>query len=173
MKQSVVFAAFSLLFCTSLAMADHAHVNQKASEAYNSGDYTTAFKIWLNEAEKGDVIAQGRVGGMYAHGKGTEKNFSEAVNWYRMAANQGSLNAQFSLGSMYREGQGLKQSDIDAYAWFSVAAAKGNEVAQEEVKKLRTRMTPSQTKKAQSLAKEIWALIGWEATPLEFSESSK
>ena len=62
-------------------MADHAHVNQKASQAYHSGDDATALKFWLNEAEKGDVIAQGRVAAVQAHGKVTEKN-SEAAKCY-------------------------------------------------------------------------------------------
>ena len=164
----VSFVALALLFSTSLSIADHAHVNKKASQAYNSGDYATAFEIWRVEAEKGDVIAQGKVGAMYAHGKGTQQNFVEAAKWYRMAAEQGYLNAQFSLGRMYFLGLGVTQSDEYAYAWWSIAATKGNEVAQVKAKELQKKMPPYQIEKAQNLARAIWAKTGLEKVPLEF-----
>ena len=37
-------------------------------------------------------------------------NYSEAIKWYRLAAEQGDANAQFSLGGMYLNGEGVPRT---------------------------------------------------------------
>jgi hypothetical protein len=54
-----------------------------------------------NKAEKGDAESQFRLGRMYDEGDGITKDLSEAVKWYRKAAEQGSLEAQVALGDLY------------------------------------------------------------------------
>ena len=41
------------------------------------------------KAEKGDAVAQSLLGFMYQYGEGVQKDFKEAVKWYRKAAEQG------------------------------------------------------------------------------------
>ncbi|NIP71513.1 MAG: sel1 repeat family protein, partial [Gammaproteobacteria bacterium] len=43
------------------------------------------------------------------NGKGVPKDQSEAVKWYREAAEQGDANAQINLGVMYQKGQGVQK----------------------------------------------------------------
>jgi len=39
-------------------------------------------------------------------------DFSEAVNWYRLAAAQGHIGAQIQLGWMYKNGFGVPKDDV-------------------------------------------------------------
>lgn len=53
------------------------------------------------------------------------KNYTEAVKWYRKAAEQGLADAQFSLGDCYLEGEGVTQNMTEAVKWFRKAAEQG------------------------------------------------
>jgi hypothetical protein len=46
-------------------------------------------KWYLLAAQCGDALAQFNVGFMYANAEGTERNYPEAVKWYRLSAMQG------------------------------------------------------------------------------------
>lgn len=67
---------------------------------------------------------------MYARGAGVSEDESEAVRWYRLAAQQGLAEAQFSLGNMYFNGRGVPQDYEEAARWVRLAAAQGNALAQ-------------------------------------------
>ncbi|MDG1340027.1 MAG: tetratricopeptide repeat protein, partial [Paracoccaceae bacterium] len=56
--------------------------------------------------------------------------YTEAVNWYRKAAEQGLAEAQSNLGIMYRNGQGVPQDYTEAVSWYRKAAEQGNALAQ-------------------------------------------
>ncbi|MFQ5672316.1 MAG: tetratricopeptide repeat protein, partial [Nitrospinales bacterium] len=56
-----------------------------------------------------DAEAQNALGLMYELGLGVQKDYQQAVKWYRLAAEQGVAWAQFNLGLMYHEGQGVQQ----------------------------------------------------------------
>ena len=44
---------------------------------------------------------------MYEYGRGVPQDKSEAVSWYRKAAEQGDESAQTKLGMMYKNGYGV------------------------------------------------------------------
>ena len=52
----------------------------------------------------GDASAQYDLGLRYATGEGVPQDDSEAVTWYRLAAEQGHALAQATLGHMYATG---------------------------------------------------------------------
>jgi len=70
------------------------------------------------------------LGNMYNEGKGVKQDFTEAVLWFRKAAEQGDVKAQHNLGTMYNEGKGAKQDFTDAVLWFCKAAEQGDVKAQ-------------------------------------------
>ena len=83
---------------------------------------------------------------MYANGRGIPHNDTEAVRWYRMAAEQGHAKAQLNtqielrlgmpllnLGVMYANGRGIPQNDIEAVRWFRMAAEQGFAEAAEQI----------------------------------------
>jgi len=66
---------------------------------------------------------------MYQNGFGVAKDLTQAVAWYRKAAEQGNAFSQFSLGFMYYNGFGVAKDDAEAVAWFQKAADQGFELA--------------------------------------------
>lgn len=62
-------------------------------KAYNSGDFATAIKEWLSEANSGEPISQINLGIIYSTGTGTSQDYVKAVGWYRLAAEQGFTKA--------------------------------------------------------------------------------
>lgn len=76
----------------------------------------------LEQAEKGNVTAQYRLGFRYENGYGAPVDLAKALKWYRAAAEQGNPQAQGKLGRMYADGRGAPQNYAEAYVWLSVAA---------------------------------------------------
>jgi TPR repeat protein len=62
---------------------------------------------------------------MYYYGEGVSRDYSEALRWFRRAADQGEANAECSLGSMTYHGRGVQQDDAVAANLFRRAADQG------------------------------------------------
>src|SRR5215469_2294766 len=58
--------------------------------------------------------------------QGLPQSDTEAVAWFRKAAEQGNALGQNNLGLMYMERRGVPQNDTEAVAWFRKAAEQGN-----------------------------------------------
>lgn len=82
------------------------------------------------KANNGDVVAQFNLGNAYSDGEGVEQSHSQAVYWYRKAAEQGYAKAQFMLGYAYFEGKGVEQSKSQAVYWWKKLAEQGYAAAQ-------------------------------------------
>ena len=63
-----------------------------------------------------------------------ENKLSEAVSWYRKAAEQGDGEGMRRLGLCYWSGQGVEKSAREAISWWKQAADKGNEEAGKNLK---------------------------------------
>lgn len=100
-----------------------------AEEAPPAND-KEAFARALKLAEKGDAVAQAKVGQMYREGRGTRQSFPDAVKWYRKAAEQGNAEGQARLGFMQMTGLGVKKDDAEAFKWQRKAAEQGNPIGQ-------------------------------------------
>lgn len=61
-----------------------------------------------------------------ANGDGVPQNYTEAANWYRLAAEAGHAAAQKNLGFLYATGKGVPKNDEEAEKWFRKAAEQGN-----------------------------------------------
>jgi hypothetical protein len=57
-----------------------------AEQAYASGDYKTAFALWLPLAEQGSARAQMNIARMYEKGEWVAQDSAQAGEWYRRAA---------------------------------------------------------------------------------------
>ena len=99
-------------------------------DAYNVGDYVTAWWLWRPLAEQGNAHAEHALGVMYDEGQGVPQDDAEAVKWYRLAADQGLAEAQYNLGNSYQLGQGVPQDDAEAVAWYRLSAEQGLAAAQ-------------------------------------------
>jgi TPR repeat protein/serine/threonine protein kinase len=76
--------------------------------------------------EPSDPRAQFDLGLKYFNGDGVTQSDTEALRWWRLAAEQGDAWAQSHLGLMYVEGRGVGQSDTEAVRWLSLAAQQGD-----------------------------------------------
>ena len=61
---------------------------------------------------------------------GKQNDYSEAVKWYRKAAEQGDATAQYNLGVCYEKGRGVPQDYSEAVKWYRKAAEQGDATAQ-------------------------------------------
>jgi hypothetical protein len=92
---------------------------------------------------------------MYANGLGVPKDDTEAVKWFRKAADEGDAQAQTELGSMYAFGLGVPKDEAEAYKWYLLAAAQGNEQARRGIDLIEKRLTPEQRAEGQRMAREF------------------
>ena len=74
---------------------------------------------------------------MYQNGWGVEQSYSQAVSWFRKAAEQGNTEALASMGLMYLKGWGVTQNYDTALEWYGKAAAQGSEVAQRRINSIQ------------------------------------
>ena len=68
------------------------------AQAQQSDSLRRQFLEHKAKAERGDAPAQFYVGHCYAQGRGVIKDETEAVNWFRKAAEQNYAKAQNILG---------------------------------------------------------------------------
>ena len=80
------------------------------------------------------------------------KDESEAVSWYRKAAEQGNANAQYSLGLCYYLGTGVVKNEVEGYKWILLSIAQGYENARKNLSVLENKLTPAQLAEGQRLA---------------------
>ena len=83
-----------ILLWSSVAAADF----RAGVEAYQRGDYATAYKEWLPLAEQGHAGAQNNLGVMYADGEGVPEDDVRAFAWFNLAAAQGVEKAKKAKG---------------------------------------------------------------------------
>jgi len=132
---------------------------EEARDAYNKGDYKTAYRIFKPHAERGDVVAQFSLGEMSKKGQGVPRDDAEALKWYRKAADQGHADAQNNLGIIYTLGKGVPVDYVQALMWYSIAASNSSEgmehagaVSNRDA--IASMMTPTQVEQAQNMARE-------------------
>lgn len=85
-------------------------------------------------ANEGRLWAQVDLGELYQNGIGVQRDISESIFWYRLAADKGYPQAQTKMGNAYRRGRGVTSNRRTAVEWFQRAAKQGD---QEAVRSLR------------------------------------
>ena len=104
-------------------------------------------------------MAQFYLGFLYNAGQGVPQDYTQAVFWWRKAADQGDPEAMYNLGAMYSTGKGVPQDYVEGHKWRNLAAARAS-TADDQKKYAETRdalakdMTPQQIAEAQKHASE-------------------
>jgi TPR repeat protein len=101
-----------------------------AVRAFEKGDYVVEHAMTLRAAELGHSEAQTRLAEMYRWGRGIDASMSEALRWYRSAANNSVVEAQTTLGWLYYNGHGVERDYGEALHWGKLAASQGYVLAQ-------------------------------------------
>ncbi len=104
-------------------------------------EYHQAFQVLQKAVKnKGDykqiATAQFLLGELYATGRGTRQDLTEALKWTKMGASGGNVFAQNSLGDMYEMGIGTKQHLKLAKFWFGRACDSGYQVGCDSYRRL-------------------------------------
>ncbi len=120
---------------------------QEGGDAYERGDYETAFKEWLPLTRKGDSAAQYNIGFLYhfnchkifssdefdcyakvhkeealRYEPEVRRHEEEALRWYFLAAENGDSDAQNLIGKAYELGRyGLPVRREEAVRWYKLA----------------------------------------------------
>ncbi len=124
--------------------------------------FKPAFDAARKGAERGQPLAQFKLGLLHYRGRATAPDYTEAVKWWRLSAEKGFAEALNNLGMMYGNGDGVPQDDVEAMKWFDLAASR-HPPGHKRRKSLRDRdflagkMTSSQIAKAERLAREWMA----------------
>ena len=91
------------------------------------------FKLTKLRSELEDPSDYLKLARLYENGTGVSQNDSEALEWYRKAAEKGNADAQIELGKRYFDGRGVSANEAEAVVWYRKAADKGNTEAQLEL----------------------------------------
>ena len=83
----------------------------------------------FNDLKNQTVAALFQVGKCYETGDGVGKDLSEAVKWYRMAADEGHIQGLFELSKCYTFGFGVRKNRVTAGKWLREAAEHGHVTA--------------------------------------------
>ncbi|MDO8289868.1 MAG: tetratricopeptide repeat protein [Parvibaculum sp.] len=124
-------------------------------EAYDKGDFATAFKIWLPLAQQADLAAMRNVALMLREGKGTARDPKRALWFYEEAGSKGFTLAQINAAFMHMNGDGVTKNLEAAAFWFHTAALAGSAIAQYNLAVLYERGT--------GVEKNIGKALGWYA----------
>lgn len=96
---------------------------KKAKEYYDSKNYPKAYSLFSLAAEKGLAEAQCQLGILFETGKGIEKDYLKAEEWYNKACNQGHSEAMYNYGRLFCE---TKDDKAKAFHYFQLSAEKNN-----------------------------------------------
>ena len=147
----IVLASVLLCVCSAVGQ-----------EEAGSDAAVVRFENTLVKAKNGDMEATASLDAMYARGFGVIQDVTEAVNWFRTAAELGDADVMFLLGLMYDAGRDVLEDNVEAYAWFNVAAVNGQKQAAESRETIRKEMTPEQIAEGQTRSREIMKSIAKE-----------
>ena len=81
--------------------------------------FISIFTLTPTFAQKQAKIEKWFDQGLEFHEQG---NYTEAVKWYRKAAEQGMAEAQYNLGVCYEYGEGVTKDADEAVTWYKKAA---------------------------------------------------
>ncbi len=145
-----IIAVTLIVLVASAARADFAD----GAQAYDGGDYQSAFEEWIALARINDTNAQVAIAGMYRFGEGRPVDLADAARWYRRAADLGAAIAQLNLGEMYMLGLGVPRDTARAHLWLTRAARHGRTWARDRRDELARRMTADQLDRAIRLLRD-------------------
>ena len=97
---------------------------------YGKGKYKEAVSKYQKAADRGNGMAQERLGQCYKNGWGVAQSTEKAIEWWTKAAYQGNVMAQSNLAGSYLYGDGVEKDSKKAAEWFEKAAMQGDAYSQ-------------------------------------------
>jgi TPR repeat protein len=91
----------------------------------NRGRWAEAESWWARAAEKGNFFAIGSLARKHEH----DREYEEAMRWYRRGAELGSPSSQTAYATYLARGEHVPQDKKEAVRWYSAAAKQGSRYA--------------------------------------------
>jgi hypothetical protein len=108
----------SRIFLADLLMGDSG-VSEDRPEAIR------LYKLVSDDAHTYSAMAEYRLGEIFAEGKGTPRDYKEAIKWWEKAARHGWTLGSYNLGELYESGaEGIAQNFEEAYFWYYVGCSE-------------------------------------------------
>lgn len=111
-----------------------------------------AKRLYEWAAGKGNVAAMHALGVLASGGVEAKADWSEAVTWFRKAAELGYRDSQHNLGVIYARGFSGQTDLPEAYKWFTVAAGQGDTDSARKRDEAGARLDPTIAAKAKAAA---------------------
>lgn len=131
MARKIAVLAFLLIYTAAAQAADSLGDGIKA---YDSGNYAQAVALLRPLADRGDSVAQLKIGLLNYYGYGVPEDEVAAVQWLQRSAAQGNLDAMYHIGNILTFGANThklsQDADVDAVKWYFEAARAGHREAQ-------------------------------------------
>lgn len=122
-------AAFLLLIFFVMLSGCVVHSANNGMLLYEQGKYVDALPLLMVRAERGDALAQERVGLIYAYHLSIPDP-NQAVYWLKRSALKDNAWAQHDIGILYLTGRFVPYSPQSAVFWLEKSARQGNVSAQ-------------------------------------------
>ncbi len=117
-------------------------------------NYSMALQLYRNAATQGGTWEKLRVACFYY----ADKNYCEAVKWFRMGAEAGDCSSQLALAYCYLSGRGVVKDLQNAYGWFLLSARNGSLSANKFLADIKEKLPPSAELSAKAWV-EAWKPI--------------
>lgn len=92
----------------------------EAAKLYSSDKYGEAFSAYLDLAKEGYATSQRFVGWLYFRGEGVNKDYDQALLWFKKAAEKHDIEAMFGVGRVYM----AKGEYKTAFDWYKRSAGR-------------------------------------------------
>ena len=89
----------------------------------------------------------------------SRRNYSEAVKWYRQAAELGDPFSQYTLANLYVDGHGVDKNLTEAKKWYQKAAEHGHAEAIKKIYELGTIAESKQSIKGYDNSKSVDVIL--------------
>ncbi len=131
-RQSIAkwLAVLGVAFWAASCVEQQLSQEQLATQAYLKDDYDAAFRYMQPLLAANDPVTLRRLGYMYRHGLGVEKNYEKSLHYECRAALAGEWASFGGIGFMFSEGLGVPQDDSEAFRWYIKAAELGSSGSQ-------------------------------------------
>lgn len=100
------------------------------------------FNRTLKNAQCHNVSSMFQVAQYYEHGRGVEKDYVQAMKWYKDSFRLGKQYGAVAVGRLYEDGLGTKQDLREALLWYKKGEAVNEPGAKKRAEKLRQKLSP-------------------------------
>ena len=125
MKKIQLIIPFIFLFQLTYAQTAE-ELNKQANEHIKMQEFDKAFPVLKKSAQLGNSEAQYNLGYLLQNGIGTEKNLSEAVEWYKKSSDNNFNDAHYALMMAFGNGDGVEQNSSKAFE-YAMKCATNND----------------------------------------------